>query len=58
MVKNLSALSYFGAQSLFVQPSTLTYPVDHTVLVEGEGSTTRFMSSYGLENKGGNPEYP
>ena len=25
--------------------------------VEGEGSTTRFISSYRLENKGGNPEY-
>lgn len=26
-------------------------------LVEGKGSTTRFMSSCRLENKGGNPEY-
>jgi len=26
-------------------------------LGEGERSTTRFMSSYRLENKGGNPEY-
>ena len=26
-------------------------------LVEGKRSTTRFMSSYRLENKGGNPEY-
>ena len=25
--------------------------------VEGKRSTTRFMSSYRLENKGGNPEY-
>ena len=29
----------------------------HGTLVEGKGSTTRFMSSYRLENKGGNPEY-
>lgn len=27
-------------------------------LVEGKSSTTRILSSYGLENKGGNPEYP
>ena len=26
-------------------------------LDEDKGSTTRFMSSYRLENKGGNPEY-
>ncbi len=26
-------------------------------LAEGKGSTTRFMSSYRPENKGGNPEY-
>lgn len=26
-------------------------------LAEGESSTTRFMSSYKQENKGGNPEY-
>ena len=25
--------------------------------VEGKGSTTRFVSSYRPENKGGNPEY-
>lgn len=25
--------------------------------VEDKGSQTRFMSSYRLENKGGNPEY-
>ena len=40
-----------------MQPSTLTYPIDHMVSVEGKGSTTRFMSSCRLENKGGNPEY-
>ena len=40
-----------------LQPSTLTLSVDHTVLVEGKGSTTRFKSSYRQENKGGNPEY-
>ena len=40
-----------------LQRSTLTLSVDHTVLVEGERSTTRFTSSYRQENKGGNPEY-
>lgn len=26
--------------------------------VEGKGSSTRSMPGFGLENKGGNPEYP
>ena len=42
---------------LLMQRSTLTLFVEHTTSVEGERSTTRFMSSYRLENKGGNPEY-
>ena len=36
-------------------PNVLRRP--YGTLVEGEGSTTRFMSSYRLENKGGNPKY-
>lgn len=42
---------------LFMQRSTLTLYLKHRLLVEGKRSTTRFMSSYELENKGGNPEY-
>lgn len=40
-----------------LQPSTLTYPTDHVVLVEGKGSTTIPIQGNELENKGGNPEY-
>ena len=31
---------YINQELLFLQPSTLTYSVDHTVLAEGKGSST------------------
>ena len=39
------------------QRSTLTYSIDHMVLVEGKRSEIIPMSGHRLENKGGNPEY-
>lgn len=39
------------------QPSTLTYPADHAVLAEGEGSTAIPVLGLENKNKGGNPEY-
>lgn len=52
-LKDLSTTLLMVRKSQLMQPSTLTYSADHVVLGEGEGSTTRFMSSYRLENKGG-----
>lgn len=39
------------------QPSTLTSYVDHTLSVEGKGSTTIPFIGVREKNKGGNPEY-
>nr|DAW93456.1 MAG TPA: hypothetical protein [Bacteriophage sp.] len=40
-----------------LQGSTLTYSIDHMVLVEGKPSTIIPMSGLRPVNKGGNPEY-
>ncbi len=54
MVKNLSIIiiTVHAAK----HPNVFRRP--YGTLDEGERSTTRFMSRFGLENKGGNPEYP
>ena len=58
MVKNLSA-TLLSLREIAVHaskcPNVSRRP--YGTLVEGKGSTTRFMQSYRLENKGGNPEY-
>ena len=59
MVKNLSTTLLLSRK---IAVHAAKYPNvfrrSYGTWVEGKGSTTRFMSSYGQENKGGNPEYP
>ena len=53
MVKSLSTNTMVVHAAKY--PNVFRRP--YGTLVEGKGSTTRFMSSYRLVNKGGNPEY-
>lgn len=59
MVKSLSTTLLFEEKMVVHAAKYPNVPRrSFGTLVEGKGSTTRIMSSYGLENKGGNPEYP
>ena len=60
MVKNLS-INFTNLCKLGIAVHATKHPNvfrrPYGTRVEGEGSTTRFVLSYRLENKGGNPEY-
>lgn len=53
MGKTLSIVTMVAHAAKY--PNVIRRPYGN--LDEGKGSTTRFMSSHRLENKGGNPEY-
>ena len=59
MVKSLSTIFYLYRKKIAVRaakyPNVFRRP--YGILVEGKSSTTRFILSCRLENKGGNPEY-
>jgi len=50
----------YGQVLFIILVHATKYPnvsINYMVLVEGKGSTTRFIQSYKLENEGENPEY-